>query len=370
MSKAKLKILLSCFIIGIAVALTYYAFEFAVHHSINYLWNDLFDSETKRYMVMPAVIIFGLIFFILKHKLLPKESEKSSHGLGEGSVDLSLRNFFIILIVGFFSLIAGASLGPEAILVPACLVAGGLIGKKFISSEKESGKIVSAAAIIALFASFFHSFIVGLLCIFLVKKVAGAKITPALVIIGIIASGAATVTLNFIEPESANYFRLPGNSLELKLEDSILAVLLVIGGFISTMALRQIYNALDKVKQSLVGESVVKVALIASTGLGFIYLLGGPLVQFTGNESIKPLLEQAPALGIAGLIWIWITKLLAIGWSKSLGYQGGLIFPMIFVGSTLVAIALQYSPSANFIVLLIATVIGILVADKKAKILL
>ena len=370
MLNSKLKILISCLIIGVAVALTYYGFEFIVHHSINILWNDLFDTDSKRYMVIPASIIFGLIFFSLKNKLLPGQKSSESHGLGEGSTSPTVKYFFIILIVGYFSLVAGASLGPEAILVPACLTAGALIGKKFINNEENSGKIVSAAAVIALFASFFHSFIVGLLCIFLVKKVAGAKITPALVLIAVVASGAATLTLNIIEPTSANYFRLPHNSLELKLEDGLIALVLVSLGYVSTMALKQIYKVIDKVHKSLVGENVLKIALIASVGLGFIYLIGGPLIQFTGNESIKPLLDQAPTLGIAGLVWIWITKLIAVGWSKSLGYQGGLIFPMIFVGSTLVAMALQISPNANFGFLLIATIVGILAAEKKAKILL
>ncbi len=370
MLKNKLKILLSCFFIGIAVALTYYGFEFVVHHSINYLWIDLLNSDDKRYMVMPAVIFFGFIFFFLKSKLMPNSGNNESHGLGEGSTNASLRAFFVVLLVGYFSLIAGASLGTEAILVPACLIAGALIGNKYIASEKDSSKIVSAAAIMALFAAFFHSFIIGLLSLFLVKKVAGAKITPALILISIIASGAATITLNIIDPETANYFRLPSNSLEIKLEDSLTAIVLVVAGYLSTLVLKQIHRVFSKAKTTFGKESVFKASLIASLGLGLIYLIGGPLIQFTGNESIKPLFEQAPTLGVVGLIWIWITKLIAIGWSKTMGYQGGLIFPMIFVGSTLVAIAIKFSPDANFLFLLIAVVIGILAADKKAKILL
>lgn len=222
----------------------------------------------------------------------------------------------------------------------------------------------------ALFASFFHSFIIGLLSLLLVKKVAGAKITPALVLIAIIASGTAVITLNIIEPETANYFRLPGSGLAIKIEDGLLAIALLAAGYLSTLLLKQISNIFNKANQTIQKESVFKAALITTLGLGLIYLIGGPLIQFTGNESIKPLIEQAPALGIAGLVWIWITKLIAIGWSKHMGYQGGLIFPMIFVGSTLTTIALQLFPSANFLFLLIASIAGILAAEKKAKILL
>ncbi len=370
MAKNKLKILISCFIVGIAVALTYYCFEFIVHHSINYLWVDLFNSDKNRYMVVPAAVIFGLIFFALKHKFFGDSDNKEQHGLGEGNVRPSVKAFFAILLVGYFSLIAGASLGPEAILVPACLTAGAIIGKRLIAGENNSGKIVSAAAIIALFASFFHSFIIGLLSLLLVKKVAGAKITPALLLIAVIASAAATVTLNIIEPETANDFRLPNNSLEIKLEDSLIAIILFAAGYFSTIVLKQIYIVFEKAKSRIGKHQVFATALVASFGLSIIYLLGGPLIEFTGNESIVPLLNQAPTLGVVGLIWIWITKLLAIGWSKNMGYQGGLIFPMIFIGSTIVAIAMQFSPNANFLFLLIAAVIGILAADKKAKILL
>ncbi len=63
-------------------------------------------------------------------------------------------------------------------------------------------------------------------------------------------------------------------------------------------------------------------------------------------------------------------KLVAIAWSRSMGYRGGLIFPMIFVASALVLILIQIFPQVNFGVGLIAALVGIFAAEKKAKVLL
>ena len=79
--------------------------------------------------------------------------------------------------------------------------------------------------------------------------------------------------------------------------------------------------------------------LVAASGLSALYLLGGPLVEFTGNKSIVPMLNQAASLGAIGLIWLVVIKTATISWSKAMGYRGGLIFPTVFIASTLVAIA-------------------------------
>ena len=114
----------------------------------------------------------------------------------------------------------------------------------------------------------------------------------------------------------------------------------------------------------------VKVALIASLGLSALYIIGGPLVEFTGNKSIEPLVSQAPTLGVSGVLIVLIVKMFAIAWSKAMGYRGGLIFPMVFIASTLVVIAQLYFVNVDFGVGLIAAMIGILAAERKAKILL
>jgi H+/Cl- antiporter ClcA len=93
------------------------------------------------------------------------------------------------------------------------------------------------------------------------------------------------------------------------------------------------------------------------------------LVEFTGNKSIMPMLQQASSLGLSGLVWIVVVKVAAISWSKAVGYRGGMIFPIIFIAAVLVAIVQLYVPGFNFIYGLIAAIIGALVANRRTHVL-
>lgn len=110
-------------------------------------------------------------------------------------------------------------------------------------------------------------------------------------------------------------------------------------------------------------------ALLAAAGLIALYLIGGPLVQSTGNTTIKPMLEQAPELGFIGLASLTLIKVIATAWSKTMGYRGGLIFPMLFVISTAIGMAWLVEPDISFKIALIVGVVGMLIAESKAKVL-
>lgn len=364
----KLQLLIAVVLVGIVVACTYFIFEYAVHHSINYIWEDLLNTDTKRLLVVPLCIALTTIYFALQHFLDRKSETHEAHGLGGGAIDATIKNFATILLIGFFSLVAGASLGPEAVLVPACMVVGAYVATKLFKGEKQVIGALAGASIIALFAAFFHSFIIGFLAVFLVTKQAKVKLSPQLVVIAVIASGVATLTLNVIDPKQT-FFNWPDYSWETRIIDVLIAVGLAVVGYALTFALKAAHDIFVKLRSFEHFKQWWQQALIASVGLSTLYLLGGPLVQFTGNEAIQPMYSQAATLGILGLAWIALIKLLAIGWSKAMGYRGGMVFPVIFLASVLVVIAIQIYPETNFIIALIGTMAGAIAAERKAKIL-
>jgi H+/Cl- antiporter ClcA len=112
-----------------------------------------------------------------------------------------------------------------------------------------------------------------------------------------------------------------------------------------------------------------KHALIASSVLSLLYLFGGPLTEFTGNEAIVPLHERAELLGAWSILWIVIVKICAIGWSKSLGYRGGMIFPTVFVAAGIASLLQLNAPGLNFIYALLAVMAGAFIANRKLCIL-
>ncbi len=364
----KIRQLLGVIIASVAVAVVYYLFETSVHNSINFIWLNIFNTDTTRLLVVPLCISLTLVFFGLQHLLDKKSESHEAHGLGGGKIDTSFKKLGTILLIGFFSLVAGASLGPEAVLVPACIVVGGIIGNRLFKGDKKSIGAMAGASIIALFAAFFHSFFVGLLGIFLITKQAKTKINAEILVVAIIASATSYYTLKLIDPKT-QFFNWPVYDWKIKLIDLAIALALVAVGYATTFAIKTSHNVFENIRELTNKYDWWAKALLAGVGLSSLYLMGGPLVQFTGNESIAPMLKQATSLGFVGLSWIFIIKVMAIAWSKSMGYRGGLIFPTIFVANILVAIATLFYKDTNFMLALIGAMAGVILADKKVKIL-
>lgn len=362
----KLQALLSILIVSAVVAVVYFYFEAAVHHSINFVWNDWLDTETNRLLVLPLCLVLSLAFFGSQHYLDPKSEKKESHGLGDAP-EPTLLNFGKVLLIGFFSLLAGASLGPEAILVPACLLVGSIVGVRLFKKDKKMVDILSMVGFIALFAAFFDSFIAGMLGLVLVTKEVKVKVTPPLVIIAAIASLTTVYILSLLE--SAPFATLPPHVWKFSFSSALATAGLATAGAVAIFMMASSHATFKKVYKAFAKRAWWERGILAAGGLSFLYLLDGPLVQFTGNESIVPMINQSANLGLSGLLVVLLIKILAISWSKALGYRGGLIFPSVFVASTLVVIAHTWVPELSFIVGLIATLIGMFMADRKAKIL-
>jgi H+/Cl- antiporter ClcA len=361
-----LKILLLTILVGIGVAITYFYFEAAIHHSVNYVWDDLFDTENQRLMVVPICLSITLAYFAVQHLLDKRSEDHESQGLGSAP-EPTVANFVKILLIGFLSLLAGASLGPEAILVPSCVLLGSFVGLKLLSEDKKGAKLLGMAGFIALFAAFFNSFFVGLLSLLLIKRQFKLNLNTKLVIFAAVASASTVATLNLLD--SSAYIRTPDYSWSINFASLAMIAALALAGYFTTYILKFAHTAGEIIIKPVKQQAWWLHAIVAGAGLSLLYLFGGSLVQFTGNESVTPLLEQSAELGLVGLAWIFIVKIAAISWSKASGYRGGLVFPSAFAASVLVATAQLYVSDLNFIYGLIAAMAGIIAADSKVKFL-
>lgn len=361
-----LRVLLLTVLVSIGVAITYFYFEAAVHHSINYVWDDLFDTENRRLMVVPICLTITLAYFAIQHLLDKQSEDHEAQGLGSAP-EPTVANFIKILLIGFLSLLAGASLGPEAILVPSCILLGSFVGLKLLPEDKKGTKLLGMAGFIALFAAFFNSFFVGLLSLLLIKRQFKLKLDVKLIGLAAVASASTIFTLNILD--SSPFVRTPDYSWSLNLVSLVMIAVLALAGYFTTYILKFAHTAGEVLIKPVKQQPWWLHAIVAGSGLSLLYLLGGSLVQFTGNESVIPLLQQSAELGLIGLVWVFVVKVAAISWSKASGYRGGLVFPSAFVASVLVAIAQLYISDLNFIYGLIAAMAGIIAADSKVKFL-
>ncbi|MCA9343062.1 chloride channel protein [Candidatus Saccharibacteria bacterium] len=352
---------------GVGVALTYFVFETAVHESIDFVWMDVFNTDANWWLVPILCLTLAFVYFGSRHLLDPK-SEKSDdkEALG-GLPKVELSNYGKVIIIGYFSLLAGASLGPEAILIPSCMLVGALIAKNLLKTDKRMQGLLGLVGVASLFTAFFGSMFAGLLGLYLGAAEAKAKVNIRILIFAAIGIGSTYFVLTLLEP--ASYFAAPDYSWDFEPAHLVGLVFVFASGFALTWLMGKLETTVQANKKRLSSRDWKKQAIIAGGVLSILYIVGGPLVRFTGNQSIMPMINQASELGLYGLLTVAIIKIITIVWSKTSGYRGGLIFPTAFVASTATVICQLYVTDVSYIYGVIAYFIGAWLINRKTHVL-
>jgi len=360
----RINLVVAAILIGLAVALTYFCFEWLVRVAIDTVWNDFLHVDEHKWRVVPVCVALTVLYFGAVH-VFDRKSEPGEAGALGKVPQPTMRNLVLVLGIGLLSLLAGASLGPEAILVPACVVIGGIIGQKLRSSDS---RLMGALGFIGLLAAFFNSFIVGMLGILLVGKQFGLKLSARLIILSILACLSVVGLLHVLEGES--YVAGVGNVWSVQWPGLLWLAVVAIACYLLVYVLHLLSSVSLAVLKSTRNMQWWQKALIAGGGLSLLYFVASPLIWFTGNESVRPLIAESAVLGVSGLVIICITKLAAMAWSKVSGYRGGLIFPLVLVIVAVVSTAHLYTDSFGVAIGLVVGMVGALVADHKLKVLL
>src|SRR3954469_5375990 len=99
--------------VGVANPLVFIAFEWVVNDVTDWLWNDVFDSDVVRWRGLPLAIVGRVVLSaVVRLSKRPRVVPASTDPLASGP-EASVP---VVLLIGAVSLLAGASLGPEASL--------------------------------------------------------------------------------------------------------------------------------------------------------------------------------------------------------------------------------------------------------------
>ena len=323
--------------VGVANGLVFLGFEWIVNHGDEWLWNDAGDSDAVRWHVIPLAIGFSIVFsLVLRAVGQPRWTQPhvdplaSSHD-DEPAAAPAFSGLVIILLIGATSLLAGASLGPEA---PLFATAAGL--GAWLTARRRLGPFgaaVTLASVGALLAAFFGSLIALAIPLLILRKRTGKLPLPAVAMI-VLAGLAAYGTLWLVEGDADGYGGIP--SISVRPRDYIAAVVLGATAVGLGMLLRWFIKRLATVTQRIDGAMPWWLAATVFGGvLGGLYLLGGPTVEFSGSAGSSMLLGGDVHYATWALAGLALVKLLATSWSLAAGYRGGLVFPSVFAGVAL-----------------------------------
>ena len=345
-------------LIGALVAVVFVGFEWVVNHGTDFVWNDVFGTDDERWRVVPLAIGASILFSLLLRALKqPRVGVVHTDPLAgeEDPPAATLTSIVVVLVVGAASLLAGASLGPEAALVAASAAIGAWL------AGSGNRKVLMLAAVGALLIVFLGSLVPLLLPLLLMYR-KQKRLVPAAVLAVVLAGLTAYGVLYLIKGHTEGYGSIP-TATHFDVGDGIAAFFLGVGGaFVGGLLKWSVKHASARTARIDRRWPWLVSATLFGAVIGVLYLIGGESVQFSGNEGSHMLVADHAgdtALALAGLL---VVKLLVTGWSLAAGYRGGLVFPSIYGGVALSLLVASIDSNLNGTGAAIGTIAGLLSA--------
>jgi H+/Cl- antiporter ClcA len=350
-------------VIGAANGLVFLGFEWIINHGTDWIWNDLTGSDDTRWRVIPLAIVLSVAFSLLLRVggearwVPPHLVPLGAAGGPEDAPPPTLQALAVVLAVGIGSLLAGASLGPEAPLVAFAAGLGAWIAAR--AAPGPAGRLFVLARAGALLVAFFGSLVA--LAIPLALLAQRTKRLPIPAVIGVVVAGlAAWGMLWLIRGNDHGFGGIPEATVHARdyLAAFVLGVIAVGMGLLLRGCVVRLAEATVRVDH---GAAWWLAAAAFGAVLGVLYLIGGPTVQFSGSQGSTMLIARADDYGAWALAGIALVKLLVTSWSLSSGYRGGLVFPSVFAGVAVSLCVGAFAPSVAGPGIMIGAIVGLLV---------
>jgi H+/Cl- antiporter ClcA len=354
-------------VMGLICALITFAFLALVHQGTGLIWEraaQALSLDTRLFTVLVCTIGGLLVGLLVKlfgdHNAIFAELMLEFGRTGR----FNYRHAPGIVITAFVSLVAGASLGPEAPLADACGGLGTLLSDRLKLNERET-RTMGFSGVSSMLAAFITSAFSGaLLGLESAQGGPGGLLTYFWVLFpSLLASAVATVVFVLLSGtffETLYAFPLYVPRVMHMLYAAPLGMIGGAVGLLFMVSLKRLQRLLQPMK-----THVVLRGLLGGLGMGLIGALL-PLTLFAGEEETGELIAHAAEIGVLMLIVLALAKLFATSLLLATGWKGGYIFPIMFAGVALgLAVNLVF-PGVPVAVAVAATMAGALVAAMRA----
>ena len=362
-----IKLLALVVVLGLISALITFVFIALVHQGTGLIWEQAalaLGMDVRIFTVLVCTLGGLLVGLLVKlfgdHNAIFAELMLEFGKTGR----FNYRNAPGIVITAFVSLVAGASLGPEAPLADACGGIGTLISDKLKLNDQET-RTMGYSGVSGMLAAFITSPFGGaLLGLESAQGGSSGRIMYFWVLFpSLLASAVATVVFVLL---SGHFFetlyKFPAYAPRL-VDLFYAAPLGLIGGLVGALFMLSL-GRLQRLLQPMKAHVVLR-GLLGGLAMGLIGALL-PLTLFSGEEQTADLITHAAEIGVVMLIVLGLAKLFATSLLLVTGWKGGYIFPIMFASVALgLAVNLVF-PGIPVAVTVAATMAGALVAALKS----
>lgn len=320
-------------VLGAVVAAVAAGYVWLYHEGIHLVWETLpheLGVDPYTWWLVVAVPTLGGIAVGVVLVLIPGRggpSPVAGHAIG-GSTDPRIAPAATIATI--VSLVAGASLGPEAALVTLSSAIGGLVAMR-LSLADPPARVLAGAGTAGVLGAIFGTPLAGAMLMLELLTLSGTLLY-AVLIPGLVAAVVGIEVFQELLGEPFLSYQLPPVG-DLRARDLGYAALIGVGGaivgrlFMAT--LRATHRRVDR-------HTLRRPLLLAAAGglaVGLLGLGGDHLTLFSGESSLQTLIDDRSSLGLAALAYVLVAKLAATVVSMTTGFRGGQIFPVMFLGA-------------------------------------
>lgn len=365
--KPYLRLMTMVTLLGIVSALVTFGFIVLVNQVIALIWEEasLAIGMDARLFTFLVCALGGLLVGLLVKKFGDHNAIFADLMLEFGKTGrFDYHHAPGIVITAFVSLIAGASLGPEAPLADACGGIGTWASDR-LKLDKQETRTLGYGGLSGMLGAFITNPFGGALLGLESAQggVAGMTLYFWALFPSLLASAVSTVVfVIFSGTFFETLYKFPAYTP--RLIDMFYAVpLSVIGGVVGVLfmfSLRRLQQLLQSMK-----DRVVLRGLLGGLGMGIIGALL-PLTLFSGEAETSDLMTHTAEIGVVMLIVLAVAKLFATSLLLATGWKGGYIFPILFASVALGQAMGLLFPGIPVAVIVAATMAGALVAALKA----
>ncbi len=298
-------------------------------------WQNDFVTA-NRWMIPVLVLFFSLLVGLVgKYMRAPNVIHGSmADVMKDPNFHPDYTTFPGALLTSFFSLLSGASVGPEGPLTFLVVDVAAWLGTKLRLAERTMLGFAMAGLSSALNGIIGNPLFAALFASELGGDTGGLQQIAWNLVAGVI--GYILLALIGFPAFASSIASTPVNALTLPytLDAVILGIIGALLAIFIGISLQGFGRIMDRAFKDRFIERVMAGGVIIAI-VGFFV----PEVMFSGEAQIHPILANPVAYGVLALLGFAILKVLLLGLSFKSGYLGGPIFPTIFA-ATMVALAI------------------------------
>jgi H+/Cl- antiporter ClcA len=294
--------------------------------SISFVFGDpVSEPWSGKWWWIPVVAVGGVLVAYLR--IAWRAPEKVPGAIDQiAAADVDHGTAPRLVVISAVSLVFGASLGPSFALV----VMGGALGSWLAERKWAEGRADSTYTLVGMSGGLGGAFTSPILGAFMVSEIAPTKRADYVAtIIPQMISAILGFMVFYVVVGRTFYrsFELPEYAFVLK--DMALAILLGVAAVAVLVAFIVVTKLVDKL-----AGLVPNPYLLAGVGGGLVGLIAVamPLTLASGNEQLAAVLGGATVLSTGLLVMVVLGKMVALSISVRIGFIGGNVFPMIFIG--------------------------------------